>query len=131
MGYAVYDDRNHRNRFAGYGVPAICDHPDCSKKIDRGLYYACGEGNFLEYCGLHFCDSHLESARVHGDPDDPEEEEGDYLWLCERCAVDDPPFEPKPDLPEWKEHQLSDESWEQWRNENPELVAQYRAELGS
>lgn len=128
MGYAVYDDKNNRDRFAGYGVPAVCDFPPCNKKINRGLAYSCGDGNFTEYCGLHFCEDHLRSAPEGGYPSDDEydEEEVDveYIQMCERCAYGDPPFEPKPDLYEWTTHLLTDESWEQWRQENPVLVQQ-------
>ena len=40
MGYQVYED-SKTGRWAGYGVPAECDRPDCATKIDRGLAYRC------------------------------------------------------------------------------------------
>ncbi len=38
MSYAVGNCGKHK-RHIGYGVPAICDHPDCTEEIDRGLGY--------------------------------------------------------------------------------------------
>ncbi len=112
MGYAVYE--NH-GRWAGYGVPAKCDVADCNEDIDRGLGYRCDD--FYEYtydeddneheveregCGLFFCGHHLHHPD-HGD---------DVV--------------PKPDTLEWEAHMLTDESWEQWRDENPAKVAAMR-----
>lgn len=89
------------NRDIGYGVPAICDHPDCNERIDRGLAYVCcnqqpygGEDG----CGLYFCEKHSDGG-----------------GKCEQCAADDLPFEPKPDLQEWIDFKLTDPSWETWR----------------
>jgi hypothetical protein len=42
--------------------------------------------------------------------------------LCERCIVYGESFEAKPDTTEWIEWKLTDESWEDWRNANPEQV---------
>lgn len=113
MGYQVYEDRAARDRgvdrWAGYGVPAICDMPDCGAEIDRGMGYRCEkyvtyewdaelevESEIeLEGCELHFCDAHLEHS-THGDD-----------------------VTPKPDTAEWEDHILSDESWEDWRRDNP------------
>lgn len=97
-------------RWIGYGVPAICDQPDCGASIDRGLSYLCGDGD--KGCGLFFCYEHVTIATSDGDPQ-----------MCERCDDEKPPFEPTADTPEWIEHMLHDESWEQWRNENPDQVA--------
>lgn len=119
MGYAVYEDRDARDRgvdrWAGYGVPAVCDWPDCEAAIDRGLAYKCEEHltyfewpdgreeeNVDEGCGLYFCSEHLYKAELHGG------------------------VEPKPDTREWVEWMLTDESWEQWRTENPDRVASMR-----
>lgn len=100
MGYSVgYDDNWKRD--IGYGVPAICDHPDCDKAIDRGLGYVCAEqepyggGNG---CGLFFCGKH-----------------SNYLGQCERCENGQDPFEPSPDTEEWVKHKMTHPSWEQWR----------------
>jgi len=114
MGWSIgYDSQWYRD--IGYGVPSICDHPDCNEEIDRGLGYVCGgEPYGGEYgCGLFFCGSHLFGAKC----------------LCEKCIeqedeIDrDECFEPKPDTQEWINHKLTDESWQQWRDDNPEEVA--------
>lgn len=116
MGYQVYEDRAARDlgvaRWAGYGVPAICDHPECEAQIDRGLEYRCGDDG-EDGCGLSFCSSHLYIGA--GDPQ-----------MCERCCDENPPFTPKPDTAEWERWMLSDGSWEQWRTDNPERVEQMR-----
>ena len=106
MGWSLgFDDDWGRD--VGYGVPAICDHPSCNEKIDRGLRSVCG---YLPYggdrgCGLFFCIDHLS-----------------YTNLCERCEEGGDPFEAKPDTQEWVNHKLNDESWQQWREENPDAV---------
>lgn len=38
MSYAVGNCEKHK-RHIGYGVTAICDHPDCTEEIDRGFGY--------------------------------------------------------------------------------------------
>lgn len=117
MGYAVYFD----NRWAGYGVPAECDMPDCHTLIDRGLGYKCEETSdsfedpetgietqfALGGCGLFFCSEHL------------------YL----DCLVDHVGVEPKDELPAFMLFQLTDESWAQWRVEEPRQVARYEKVL--
>ena len=86
------------NRDVGYGVPAICDHPDCSEEIDRGLGYVCGADIYggEHGCGLFFCSEH---------------QEGEYQ-NCERCDSNEfpfsDPFEPSADVQEWI----------QWKKEN-------------
>lgn len=99
-------------RDIGYGVPATCDHPGCDEKIDRGLSHVCGGDPYGGYrgCGLHFCSDHLYlSARL------PQ--------LCDRCSPRKrKPFTAKPDHLDWIKWKLTDESWEQWRAENPEEV---------
>lgn len=106
MGWSIgYDEKNKRD--IGYGVPAICDHPECNKEINRGLSYVCGgepSGGDCG-CGLHFCWYHLSAGS-----------------LCERCELDQQPFEGKPDCKEWAEFKLTDESWQEWRNGNPDCV---------
>lgn len=121
MGWSLgYDSTWYRD--IGYGVPAFCDHPGCKKKIDRGLSYVCGgepEGG-NHGCGLHFCESHLFIS--HGKPQQ-----------CERCSEathdDVVTFQPKPDHPQWMRHKLRHASWQQWRDENPDKVAELRAAL--
>lgn len=101
MGWSVgYDEKWKRD--IGYGVPSICDHPDCDAEIDRGLAYVCKDSEPYggDGCGLYFCDKHR-------------------AWLgCERCELDQPPFTPKPDTREWVEHKMTDPSWATWREEN-------------
>ena len=112
MGYAVYQVKN--DRWAGYGVPAICDYPGCGVAIDRGLDYCCGgEPNPEKGCGLYFCSEHL---YISIDNEDPQ--------MCKRCCDEEQPFEPTPDTLEWVTHMLTDESWGQWRTENPSKVAE-------
>jgi hypothetical protein len=111
MGWSIgYDDNWDRD--IGYGVPAYCDHPNCTKTIDRGLAYVCcgqepygGAG-----CGLHFCADH-----------------SDIDGMCIRCRSGMYPFDPKPDHPTWIHHKLTDPSWEQWRQENPKWVSHHAA----
>jgi hypothetical protein len=112
MGWAVGFDSNW-DRDIGYGVPAECDHPDCSKQIDRGLGYVCGGDVYggEEGCGLFFCGSHL--AYYQRD---------DGSWspqLCERCGEGLEPFDPKPDVHEWILWKACHPSWKEWRWENP------------
>lgn len=115
MGWSVGTGKDDRD--IGYGVPALCDHPDCNKEIDRGLSYVCGMINTAgedRGCGLHFCTDHLLHSPRYGQ-------------LCGRCYPRQrKPYERKPDLPEWIEHKLTDESWGQWRDENPEEVARLK-----
>ena len=92
MGYQVYQDSAARDlgvtRWAGYGVPAVCDQPGCETEIDRGLGYRCGDATD-DGCGLSFCSSHLYIGG--GDPQ-----------MCERCCDQEQPFTPKPDTAEWE-----------------------------
>lgn len=113
MGWAVgYDDTWQRD--IGWGVPALCDHPDCNEEINRGLGCVCGGEPYGgdDGCGLFFCEGHLS-----------------YNVSCERCLAGEPPFEPKPDVPEWINWKLTDESWAEWRESNPEKVASMKAAI--
>ncbi len=105
MGWQVGFDPNWK-RDVGYGVPALCDHPDCGEEIDRGLSYVCGNEPFggETGCGLFFCYGH----KHHG--------------LCERCTAADDPFEPTPDVAEWTEHKATDPSWAEWRATQTEVA---------
>lgn len=124
MGWSVgYDPNWHRD--IGYGVPAKCDHPECDEDIDRGLSYVCGDDVFGgdHGCGLFFCDAHL-GWSYDDEGNDRLDQNGDcFPWRCDPCMEGMPPFTPKPDVPLWIEHKLSDPSWQQWRNENPSEVA--------
>lgn len=106
MSWAVgFDEQWQRD--IGYGVPAICDHPECNARIDRGLSYVCGGEPYggERGCGLYFCPGHLFLS-----PRLPQ--------LCERCLNRRPEFQAKPDLPEWTEHKRTHPSWAAWRAEN-------------
>lgn len=118
MGWAVgYDSRWDRD--IGYGVPCTCDHPDCNKRINRGLAYVCGGEPYGgdDGCGLFFCGDHLIF------------DEGKERQVCERCARDEDQFAPKPDVRAWMRHKLRDPSWQQWRDENPAEVEKLRTAL--
>lgn len=110
MGWSIGYDQNW-NRDIGYGVPAQCDHPDCTAGIDRGLSYVCGGAPYggEHGCGLHFCWAHLRYA------DDKDQR-------CERCIAGADAFSPSQDVPEWLRWKLTDESWGTWRSENPDEV---------
>jgi len=112
MGYSIGFDSNWQ-RDIGYGVPAICDHPGCNKKIDRGFAYVCGGDAYggKHGCGLFFCSKHLS---FHAWKD------GKTTQCCKRCDTYKKPFNPKPDVKQWIKWKLKDKSWEQWRKENPE-----------
>jgi hypothetical protein len=121
MGWSIgFDYRWERD--IGYGVPAYCDHPDCNAEIDRGLSYVCGSepkgGD--RGCGLYFCEQH----RCHCVPEDSEEDietdnpEVHFVSVCDRCAEGKPPFDPKPEHPEWIQFKMTDPSWAEWRKEN-------------
>jgi hypothetical protein len=116
MGWSIgYDDNWKRD--IGYSVPSICDHPGCGKEINRGLGYVCadevpfgGDG-----CGLYFCEAHKYPSDINDG------------CFCERCCEGKDAFDPTPDVREWIEWKLTDESWRRWREENPEEVAKLRA----
>jgi hypothetical protein len=139
-----YDDTWARD--IGYGVPAVCDHPDCKVKIDRGLGYVCGGEPYggEQGCGLFFCSEHLfhsESEPEWSERPPSHAEEVEYYdsndergaFVCERCRDwnerdtaegEFKPFEPKPDVEEWLRHKAIDPSWAKWREEQniPEMV---------
>lgn len=122
MGYQVYRVNKDTGgyRYGGYGVPAICEHPDCSEEINRGMSYACGGEPFSEYgCDNYFCSKHLvyHCFNVGGGRECKE--------VCERCDKRKNPFSQKPETKEWIEHVLKDESWEEWRKEEPKMVEEY------
>lgn len=119
MGWSIgYDERWHRD--IGYGVPAICDHPGCHIRINRGLGHVCGGEPFggEDGCGLFFCEDHRHFSK-------------DGTSLCERCCAESEPFDAKPDPKEWMRHKLSDPSWAEWRKENPGEVRKIRTRLGA
>jgi hypothetical protein len=125
MGWAIgYLD----GRDVGYGVPAVCESPDCKVKIDRGLAYKCGEWRSDDGCGLYFCYKHLVYATDSYD---------NTIQFCEPCAINvhlnsiDPntgyesfvaTYDMKPDVKQWVRHKLNHASWKQWRDENQDEV---------
>lgn len=123
MGWSIGRDGD---RDIGYGVPALCDKPGCAAEIDRGLSYVCGSDPYGgEYgCGLYFCELHREIKEVKNKRTiQVPGEEVIYVSLCPRCYHNKPQYKrPKPDVPEWNNHKLTDPSWQQWRDENPEEV---------
>ena len=100
MGYSVYEDLTGLNRFSGYGVPAYCDMPGCVEEIHRGVGWRCE--SYFEYdsCGMQFCRKHFDHE-THGD---------NVVW-------------DGLEHPDWVNQILTDESWTEWRKENPERVA--------
>lgn len=118
MGWSIGYDSNWK-RDIGYGVPAICDHPGCNEEIDRGLAYVCG-GDVMggeHGCGLFFCGQH----RLY------HEKRGEVCAACYDRRLR--PFKPKPDVKQWIEWKLTDESWQQWRDENPDEVSELKKQL--
>lgn len=71
--------KDDRGRNIGYVWEATCDHPGCSRKIDRGLSYACeGMHGFVEWgCDQYFCSAHMHLVE---DPD------GQAISLCHQCC---------------------------------------------
>jgi hypothetical protein len=105
MGYSVYEEPGHA-RWAGYGVPAECDWPNCETEINRGMAYMCAGHAWIEVGG--------EFIAV---------EEGCGLFFCGRHREDDHDgIPPKPDSIEWMRHMLTDLSWATWRDEHPRRV---------
>lgn len=76
MGWA-YCGKDSRGREIGYAIEAVCDHPGCNAKIDRGLSYACGgwHGEYDYFCEKYFCQEHLYYS------DHPEAEKP----VCKEC----------------------------------------------
>lgn len=139
MGYSVYfSDKN--NRWQGYGVPAYCDHPGCKNEIDRGMGYVCCDNqDHTASCGGFYCEEHKYLLIYQDDLENMSDEELKQLGIDSReeqardeddgiicCAHK--PIEFK-ELPSWLKHVLTDDSWEEWRNEEPESVKKYQALL--
>ena len=136
MGYQIFEQKiNGVVRDAGYGVVAYCDHPNCMNTIDRGMSYACmgchdAEGS----CGGFYCNDHeqinfITECELDGlDDDEAEEYLADYGLTRDQVKFNEdgvymycehPPIEHK-DHEEWAAHVAKDESWDKWREENPE-----------
>lgn len=109
------------SRDIGYGVPAVCDHPDCNVEIDRGLSYVCADGKPYggdRGCGLYFCGEHQHLTEKHHQ-------------LCIRCLRGNRPFNPKPETNEWLHWKLTDESWAEWRADNQDEVQRIKAAIAA
>jgi hypothetical protein len=126
MGWSIGYDLNHK-RDIGYGVPAVCDHPDCNAEIDRGLSYVCGGEPFggEHGCGLYFCSEHINYLEDYGLLEEIHGLSDDDLatQVCERCAQGKDHFPLKPDIQKWRDWKRIDPSWAKWREENPEEAA--------
>lgn len=122
MGWSLgYDNNWHRD--IGYAVPAICDFPTCSEEIDRGLGNVCGDepyGGELG-CGLFFCGKHLTIHNFRG--------KDNFANVCQRCDKHKPPFDPKPDVWKWMVWKLVHDSWQKWRDANPDEVNKIKENL--
>lgn len=126
MGYGVYEHRAYAGRFGGYDVPATCDFPECEAVIDRGLEFCCGGGPDAT-CGKYFCYNHQKEADYDED-DDYEDKETEY-WQCPRCssqAWDTPEYPKKKERDIWIEWVKTDDSWSQYRDENPGWEEEWR-----
>lgn len=133
MGYQVYRDPADPDRWAGYGVPAVCDWKSCSVEIDRGLGYRCEDhGSYKLFLKGREVSYDLWNTEEGADADEEwVEVEGCERHYCSEHMVktdkhDDEHTESKPDTAEWEIHMLTDESWDTWRTENPERVAQMK-----
>lgn len=113
MGWAVGYDHDWQ-RDIGYGVPAVCDHPGCNEKINRGLAHVCGQEPFggNKGCGLYFCSKHLVF--------------GKGTLLCDRCTHGRKFYKAKPDVMDWIKHKLRDQSWKPWRDQNQKQVTELK-----
>lgn len=110
MSWAVGYDNDH-GRWRGYGVPAYCDAyaAGCREEIDRGLGYVCDDHKW----------------RLDDDEFEDYDDLSHTIFVCGKhtCADVDEDNLP-PEHPDWVAHLLTDESWAQWRAENPGAVGQ-------
>lgn len=128
MGYGYYTvSIDGLERHAGYAVVCLCDHPDCSEEIDRGLSYVCGSepGETERGCGRYFCGEHMK-YRTYGRGKDAED-----VQVCEECKARRKPWPMKPDLPHalngirWFTPEDEAEAMEMWRQS--QLVRPYQS----
>ncbi|MEK2181494.1 hypothetical protein WOC04_22035 [Vibrio parahaemolyticus] len=72
--------QDRKGRYIGYAVDAICDHPECSKEINRGLAYVCGtmHGDDEISCEKYFCEEHKGNFVQLDD--------GRFTTICDACA---------------------------------------------
>ena len=78
MGWADCGN-DSEGRPIGYAFEATCDHPGCTREIDRGLAYACGgmHGTDTYSCEKYFCEEHLIYAETPA---------GEMILICEECS---------------------------------------------
>ncbi len=131
MGYQIY---KVGKRWGGYGVPCVCEYPNCKKRIDRGVSYACGGEPFSEHgCDRYFCEKHLEYRYWEGEEGDWCKHEDDceceMIPVCERCFQNKESFPYKPEVKSWVRHLLKHSSWKEWRDKNPDEVKKLLAPL--
>lgn len=113
MGYSVYWANK---RWQGYGVLAFCDFKDCTKEINRGMGFQ-NENDIQEV--------DEDGEIVKSSPPN--------TFCCNDHSYSDPDEDCEINLnkehPKWFKHVLTDNSWEQWRKENPETAGKYRNQL--
>lgn len=91
MGYANCGE-DSQGRPIGYAHEAICDHPGCDTKINRGMSYACGgdHGEDDYSCEKYFCPKHMRVVEFHPNDVPPHEVKGkkynECNQLCFACA---------------------------------------------
>lgn len=126
MGYQVY---KVGPRFGGYGVPAICEQPECNEEIDRGVSFACGGEPFSEHgCDRYFCGKHFHYTYFKPDGSKCKHRKDcdcETVNVCERCRDNKAPFPYKLETKEWMKHVLKDASWKEWRKNSPETVKEF------
>jgi hypothetical protein len=66
---------------------------------------------------------------AHGWDEDFDDMEHPIFTCPEHTCADVDEDNLPPEHPEWLEHILTDETWQKWRDENPERVAAARAAL--
>lgn len=141
MGYSLYfSDKN--NRFQGYNMHAYCDHPGCKNEIDRGMgYVCCGNQDHENSCGGFYCSEHSELCTLitedefEGLEDDEVQEQLEHYGLTEMPVFDEDgyfyhcqhqPIEKDKEHPDWLQHVLTDETWQEWREKEPEMAKHYQ-----
>lgn len=130
MGWSIGTGEGGRD--IGYGVPAICDYPKCRTEIDRGISFCCGGFRSDDGCGLYFCSDHLYYQ---------EDAYGDAFEFCDSCAISlrlskiDPNngwklgpvgYKPKRDMLKWVIWKIYHDSWQVWRDENPDKYGELK-----
>lgn len=77
MGWGDCGD-DSQGRPIGYNFSAVCDHPECDEKIDRGLAYVCGDmhGEDCYSCEKYYCYAHRNVTVLVGD---------DVYAVCGEC----------------------------------------------